>query len=134
MLYATLLQGKMFLVMLYFGVVCGIFLTTKKLFDNLTHKNKIIIIVSDILFLCLCSFVFIFTKIKFCYGEFRVFQVLAFLLGIIFEQFSLNNLVEKILNLLYNVSRKVFCKLKKTKFFGKIFKWEWKKNNSFQRL
>ena len=122
MLYSTLLQGKMFLVMLYFGIVCGIVLTAKILLENITKKNRIIIVASDICFLFVCSIVFLFAKNKFCYGEFRLFELLAFCLGIFFEQISLNNLVEKIFRLLYNSLRKIFCKLKSLKFFSKIFK------------
>ncbi len=122
MLYSTLLQGKMFLVMIYFGILCGIALTAKKIGDRFTKNNKIFVTITDVAFWMLCSIVFIFVKITFCYGEFRLFELLAFSLGILLEQISLNNLVEKVLKVLYNLSCKIFCNLKKLKFFGKIFK------------
>ena len=122
MLYETLLQFQMFLVLLYFGIVCGILLTIKKLLCKVFKQNKIVVFVSDILFCIVASFVFLFTEIKFCYGEFRLFELLSFGIGIFVEQISINNLVEKIFCLIYNVGVKVFGKIKNTKLGKRIFK------------
>lgn len=122
MLYETLLHGKMFLVMIYFGIWAGILLTAKKLAMRPFCKSKVAVVLTDILFVTICSALFLIAKIKFCYGEFRLFELIAFLLGIFAQQFSLNNLVEKILKLLYTTFVRIFCKLKKTKLFGKILK------------
>ena len=122
MLYETLLQGKMFLCLLYFGIVCGIFLTAKKLCEKTFKNKKNVVIIFDILFMLVFSAIFIFAKTKFCYGEFRLYEVVAFVLGIWLQQISLNNLVEKFFKMSYTLLVKIFCKLKKTKLFGKIFK------------
>lgn len=122
MLYETLMQGKMFLVLMYFGIVAGIFLTAKKLIDKTIKKSKFLTAISDMIFMLVCSALFLIAKTKFCYGEFRFFELCAFLIGIILQQYSLNNLVEKFLNMVYNVIVKLFAKLKKTKLFGKILK------------
>lgn len=122
MLYETLLQSKMLFVMLYFGLTCGILLTIKNLICKMVKQNKVVIILTDILFCVLTSFVFLYAKIKFCYGEFRLFEPLSFCLGIFIEQISINNLVEKFFKLIYNLSVKVFCKVKKTKLGKRIFK------------
>ena len=122
MLYETLLQTKMLFVMLYFGIICGIFLTIKNLICKAMKQNKIIVLTSDIVFCAISTFVFLFAKIMFCYGEFRLFEPLSFCLGIFLEQISINNLVEKILCLIYNIFVKVFGKIKKTKLGKKIFK------------
>ena len=122
MLFETLLQGKMFLVMLYFGIICGIIFSAKRLFDGIFKQNKAVVIITDILFMAVTSIIFVFAKIKFCYGEFRLFELLSFCLGIFLEQISLNNFVEKFLKLCYNLFKGMFCKLKNTKLFGKILK------------
>ena len=122
MLYETLLQSKMFLVLLYFGIVCGILLTIKNMICNLFKQNKIALIASDILFCIASTFVFVFAKITFCYGQFRIFELIAFIIGILIQQFSLNKIVEKFLHLLYTLLERLFCKLKNTKFGKKIFK------------
>lgn len=122
MLYETLLQSKMLLVMLYFGVTCGILLTAKNLICKTLKQNKVIVILTDILFCVLSTFVFLHARTKFCYGEFRLFELLSFCLGIFIEQISINNLVEKFFKLIYNLFVKIFCKIKKTKLGKKIFK------------
>lgn len=122
MLYETLLQGKMLLCFLYFGILCGIILSIKKLLDRSFKQNKVIIIVTDILIMVFATFTFLYAKIKYCYGEFRFYMPLSFCLGIYLQQISINNLVEKILNMIYNFIVKIFCKLKKTKLLGKILK------------
>ena len=121
MLYETLLQFQMFLVLLYFGIVCGILLSIKKIVDK-TLKNNKIIIVTDIAFMILTSTIFIFAKIKYCYGQFRIFELIGFCTGIFLQQISINNLVEKFLNMSYTLLVRLFCKLKKIKFFSKILK------------
>ena len=122
MLYETLLQGSMFLCLLYFGILCGIILSAKNLCDKLAKKNRVIVVITDILFMILLSLIFIFAKTKYCYGEFRLFEILAFVIGIFLQQISINNLVEKILKMSYTLLNKSFCKLKKVKLFRKIFK------------
>ena len=122
MLYETLLQGLMFLCFLWFGIVCGFFLSGIKLLEKIFKHKKIAVVVFDIAFMIVFSLLFVFAKTIICYGEFRIFEVLRFCLGIFLEQISLNNLVEKFLNLSYTLLGKVFAKLKHTKLFAKIFK------------
>ena len=122
MLFESLLQGKIFLVFLYFGILCGMIFSAKKLIDNCFRRSKFVVVLTDILFMIFSSMVFVLAKIKFCYGEFRLFELLAFCIGIFLEQISLDNLVEKFLKVCYNALKGIFCKLKKTKLFGKILK------------
>ena len=122
MLYETLLQGKMLLCFLYFGILCGIVLSIKKLLDKTFKQNKFVIVLTDILIMVFATFIFLYAKIKYCYGEFRIYMPLSFCLGIYLQQISINNLVEKFLKIVYNLFVKLFCKLKKTKLFGKILK------------
>lgn len=122
MLYETLLQGYMFLCLLYFGILCGIILSIKKLIDKALKKNKAVIFITDIIFMLITSAVFILAKTKYCYGEFRLFEIISFALGIYLQQISINNLVEKILNMSYNLIVKIFHKLKKIKLFNKILR------------
>ena len=122
MLYETLLQGLMFLCFLWFGIVCGFFLTGVKLLEKVFRQNKTMFAIFDVAFMVVFSLLFIFAKTVFCYGEFRIFELLGFCLGIFLEQISLNNLVEKIFNMSYTLFGKVFAKLKNSRIFGKIFK------------
>ena len=122
MLYESLLQGKMLLCLFYFGIICGIILSIKKMIDKSLKNNNIITAITDVIFMAISSVIFIYAKIKYCYGQFRIFELLGFVLGIYLQQISINNLVEKFLNLSYTFFVRVFCKLKKTKLFGKILK------------
>ena len=122
MLFETLLQGKLLLCFLFFGIVCGIFLSTKNLIDQTFKKRKTVVIITDLMIMLLATLIFVFAKIKYAYGEFRLYQVLGFCIGIFLQQISLNKLVEKILIVCYNFSVKIFCRLKKTKILGKILK------------
>lgn len=126
MLYETLLQGKIFLCAIYFGLVCGIFFTIKKRLDNLFKKNKFVVLINDILIFVVATALFLICINLFNYGEFRLYELVGFACGIVLEQISLNKIVEKILQILYNLFNKLFTKLKKSKLFGKVIKW-WQK-------
>lgn len=122
MLYETLLQGKIFLCFLYFGIVAGIFLSIKQIIDKMTKKNKVIMFFSDFAICIFFTLLFLFCVNKFNYGQFRLYEILGFFSGVILQQISLNKIVEKILNLIYTFLCKMFCHLKKLKFFDKILK------------
>lgn len=122
MMFETLLQGKIFLAFVFFGAICGIVFSIKKLIDKSFKNNKITTVATDIIFMLVFSAIFIFAKNVYAYGEFRLYLALAYCLGIVWEQISLNYLVEKFLNMSYNLFTRLFCKLKKFKIFSKIFK------------
>lgn len=122
MLYETLLQSKIFLCTMYFGLICGILLTVKKGLDRLFKNNKVIVIITDIILFIIATLLFLICINVFNYGEFRLYELLSFVVGIVLEQISLNKLVEKTLHLLYNLLCKLITKLKKTKIFGKVLK------------
>jgi hypothetical protein len=122
MLYETLLQGKIFLCAVYFGLIAGIFLTAKKIVDGAFKKSKIAVLVTDIVFCVLCAILFLICINIFNFGEFRLFELLGYALGIALEQFSLNKIVEKIFQMLYTFFIKVASWLKKSKLFGKVLK------------
>jgi len=122
MLFETLLQGKLLFCFLYFGILCGIFLSVKKILDKTLKKRKLVIILTDLFFMLLSTLIFVYAKIKYAYGEFRLYQVVGYCLGIFLQQISLNKIVEKILIVCYNFVVRGFCNLKKTKLFSKILK------------
>lgn len=122
MLYETLLQSKIFLCALYFGILCGIFLTAKNGADKLFKNKKAIVIVTDILFFVVAAILFLTCINLFNFGEFRLFELLGFALGIVLEQISVNKIVEKAFKMLYTLFAKMFAKLKNTKIFKRVFK------------
>ena len=122
MLFETLLQGKIFLCTLYFGLVCGILLTIKKIVDRSLKNKKVIVIITDVLSFVLSTVLFLICINLFNFGEIRLYEVVGFVTGIILQQISLDKLVEKFLQMLYNIIVKLFAKLKKSKIFGKVLK------------
>lgn len=122
MLFETLLQGKIFLCTLYFGLVCGIFLTAKKVVDNMFKKNKFAVMATDIIFFAIATILFLICINVFNFGEFRLYELIGFALGVWLEQISLNKIVEKFFNMVYNILTKIFKKLKQTKLFARVLK------------
>ena len=122
MLYETLLQGKTFLCCAYFGILASFSFEIKFLLSKLTKNNKILNIIFEILAMLFCTVVFWVCISKYNFGVFRLFELVAFCLGIVFEYFSVHKLLEKNLQLIYTFFVRIANKLKKTKLLGKIFK------------
>ena len=122
MLYETLLQGKIFLCTIYFGILASVFFEIKFLLLKILKNNRVLNIIFEIL-ATLCAGVMFFICIFECnYGIFRLYELVGFCLGITFEYFSVHKLLEKNLNLIYNITAKGLNRLKKSKLFGKILK------------
>ncbi len=112
MLYETLFHAKIFLSIVYFGLISG-------LFYEITHllklKNKIIVFVSDFVFMLIYSALYIVSVNIFCYGEFRFFTMPAFLLGFLIERKTIGKFVALFFYMIYNNVVKLFNKIKKLK-------------------
>ena len=116
MLHETLLQGQVFLCMLYFGLWCGILFELKNIIEKTFFNNKIICVILDTCFVAISSVIFVLGKNIVNFGEFRFFLLLSFCFGAILEHFSIGFLVEKLFNLIYTNIVKFFklliCKIK----------------------
>ena len=126
MLYETLYQGQIFLAVLYFGLIAGVVFEGKNLIQNAFNKNKIVCLVLDTAFMTLSALLFICAKNLANYGEFRLYLLIAFVLGIMLEHISIGFLVEKFFVSVYNISRKIgrkiSCYKPKSKFMQKLLK------------
>lgn len=111
MLYETLFQTQIFFLLVYFGLLCGIFMELKILICHALKNNKIVKFILDISFMLLCALVFVYAKNLACYGEFRLYLLVGFVLGVILEHISIGFLVEKFFKLMYNVFKKVFRRM-----------------------
>ncbi len=127
MLYETLLQGAIFLTLFYFGLFCGVFFEVKKMLDKM-FKHWTLILITDILFFIISAFLFVFAENLFNYGEFRLYLLLAFVLGAFIEHFSVGFLVEKFFIIIYNLINRVIYLLKNK--FKKVFKNDRKTNGN----
>lgn len=121
MLFETICQWQIFLSVFYFGLICGMFLELKILIGKqITFKlfNTLL----DIFYCVICGFLFIKSVNLFNYGEFRLYLLISFCLGIVIEHKSVGFLLEKVFIFIYNLVTKMFSKLKKFKLFAKLFK------------
>lgn len=121
MLYQTLFQGKVFLIMLYYGIISGLILEIKILTCKI-FNSKLLNILLDFVIGIIFGFLFIKSVNMFNYGEFRIYLLIAYCIGIIIEHKTLGNLVEKLLVNIYTLFAKLINKLKSKKVFSKIFK------------
>lgn len=126
MLYETLLQGQIFLCVLYFGLITGIIFEAKKLIEKALSENKVVCFVLDLVFMCVASIIFIIAKNVANFGEFRLYLIVSFVLGIVLEHITIGFLVEKFFLLVYNwvrkLTRRMFAYKPKSKFMQKLLK------------
>lgn len=126
MLYETLLQGQIFLCVLYFGLIAGIIFEAKNLVEKSLSQNKVVCFVLDLAFMCLASLLFIIAKNVANFGEFRLYLLVSFILGIVLEHITIGFLVEKFFLLVYNwirkITRRMFLYKPKSKFMQKLLK------------
>ncbi len=126
MLYETLSQGYIFLCVLYFGLLGGILFEAKNLIINALSKNKVVCFVLDLVFMLVACLLFVVSKNIANYGEFRIYLLISFILGIWLEHITIGFLVEKFFMFCYNwttkISRRIFLHKPKSKFMQKLFK------------
>ena len=119
MLFETLYQGNIFLVMLYYGIWSGIVFEAKNLIEKSLKNNKIISIILDAIYMVICALLFVFAKNLANYGETRIYLLIGFVAGIALEHLSIGYLVEKFFTFMSNNIKRLICFVK-TKIVKKI--------------
>src|SRR5574344_1274038 len=117
LLYETLSQPLIFLIIFCIGLGSGIIFDLKSYMNFLCEKNKIMSIILDIISAILVCGILFLSNLIFNYGEFRFYILLAFTLGFLIERFTLGIFVKKFFSWLYfsskNLIRKIFKKIEK---------------------
>ena len=102
MLYETLSQPSIFLVLLLIGFVSGFIFDILRLVNYFFNQNKI----SEqiLLFLGICALFLIFTETNLFinFGDIRFFPAFAFLVGLFLERISFGKLFAKVVHKCYN--------------------------------
>jgi len=112
MLYETLKHGVIFLSMLYFGLVGGVFYEIKSLCFKPLEKNAFLTIILDTVFFVILALLF-FVAIQFTnYGEIRFFLFISFFLGFFLERITIGSMLAKFFKVLYNKFINVVKKFK----------------------
>lgn len=117
MLYSTTMQIWVILGLFLFGLWGGVFWSAKKLFFKSIEKNKILKFLIDLFFTVFIGFIFVYGVYRYNFGQFRPYLAVIFVFGIIVEQFSIGDIIAKLLNFLYNLLVALFKKLQH-KFFN----------------
>lgn len=119
MLFETLKQSYIFLGAIYFGLISGILFEMLSFFFG--KKNKIYIWIKDILFSIFSTLLFIVCIKTINYGEFRLYILLAFIVGFILEHLTIGFLIEKLIQFTCKFFKMVYNKLMKNKIIRRCF-------------
>lgn len=123
MLYETLFQADIFLSIIYFGIISGL---VYEIINLITVKNYIINLFKDLLFMLIFSVIYVYSVNIYCFGEFRLFTIVAFIVGFLIERKTIGKFLALFLNIIYNVTVKIVLKInnfyivKKIVSFGKL--------------
>jgi len=94
----------------------------RKVFNVENAPSLIFAFVIDIIFFGVC-FVLILASAKITAdGQIFWFSAAAYILGFILERISLGIIVAKFINMIYNTLAKALERLKKVKFFNRLFR------------
>lgn len=119
------LQLKDFLILLLFGFVFGICYGIISA-TNLPHKNLILKNILDFLFALFGVVLFIILVLFVNLGEFRLFLLFGYIIGIILERITLGKIFAKGYIWVYNTVVASVKKFAKSRVGRIIFKWKTK--------
>ncbi len=111
LLYETLSQPAVFFIIFSIGLLSGLLFDFKSYISFLFAKNKIISILLDIVVAFLTCLILYFSNLKFNYGEFRFYVLIAFFNGLLIERFSIGIFVAKFFSWCYNKFGKLISQL-----------------------
>lgn len=118
-----ILQLKDFLIVFLIGIIVGIIYGILSILPT-TSKSIALKIFNDLICTLLAFATFLFLVLKINLGQFRLFLLIGYMLGIIFERLTLGKLFAKGYKCVYNKLIILAKKIAKSKF-GKVFlKWK----------
>ena len=92
------------IVLIFFivGVVVGVFYNVLYIFKILTKNNLLVINVLEFLYVFICGFLFLIMVFLVKNGELSFFELLLYVLGIVFGQIIVKNLFTSPIKWVYN--------------------------------
>lgn len=102
----------LFLIFSFYGIVSGAIYLIFCFIRRMFNFNLFIGIPIDILTGLVIGLIFFYCIMKFAFGEFRLYFLLAFLIGICILLITLKNFVATLSDFVYNIIRKLLFKLK----------------------
>ena len=113
----------LFLICFVFGFGLGVLYSVLQFFKLVVRKNIIISNVFNFLFALFYGFIILMVVINLNFGNFRLFVFIAFLLGTVLQQKTLEKIFAKMNFWLYNKLCKGLNFLKNTRVIKKVIKW-----------
>lgn len=111
MLFESLLQPKIFLIVFCIGFCSGFVFDLAGYIVFLCKHNKVVKFIFDYLATVITFAIFFLTILLVNYGEFRVYHFIAFYGALLLERFTLGKLVKKLINFVYTQFLKLIQKL-----------------------
>jgi len=105
MLYETLSQPFILLILSGIGLFSGFIFDLKNIFNFLFKKNKIINQILLFFSVLLLFIIFYFTNLKINYGEIRFFSIFIFFLAFSIQRFFVQNFLANKIVKCYNNSK-----------------------------
>jgi len=124
MLYETLSQPKIFLLLLIFGFLSAFLFDVSKLLNYFFNQNKITKQILLFISTFLCFVIFTECNLWLNFGDVRLFAFMGFFLGMILQRISVGKLLAKIMDKCYNFLIKLTKRITRL-FYGR----KEKKNN-----
>ena len=115
MLYQTLSQPLIILLLIIFGFLSGLLFDFFSLINYFLNNNKITKQIFYFLSVFPIFIIFYYLNLKFNYGQFRFYTILLFFGALILERISLGNLFAKMYDRCYNLNKRLW-KYLSTKF------------------
>ncbi len=105
MLYETLSQPFILLILSSIGLFSGIIFDIKNILIYLLKKNKIIHQILLFFSILILFFIFYFVNLKINYGKIRFFSIFIFFLAFFIERFFVQNFLANKIAKCYNKSK-----------------------------
>ena len=102
LLYETLSQPLIFLIMIGIGFGCGFLADVRNLVFFLCNKNKIVAFILDIITGLICGIFFLLSVLSLNFGELRFYLILGFFIGFLIQRFFVSSLIAKFSKIWYN--------------------------------
>lgn len=115
-------SGFIFLWLVLAGIVFGLLYEAGLFIRRIFNFNTIITIVTDFVVFCIMGLEFFYAIYFANNGIVTWYEVLGFFVGFLLERLSVGKMLANILNLVYNVVRKLISLLKKIKLFKKLLR------------
>ena len=121
-MFNSLFGGYLFLRFFALGVIFGFIYEICKIVKIISKNNIFITNTITFVYMCTLGTCFCSVVLNYASASFKIYFVIACLLGVVLEQICIGFLFTKFYNLVYNVFIKIINWLNKTKFGKKVLR------------